>query len=107
MQNRYGKLASWVYHLDKPIGHSFGDLEYYRQRLSGCDGAVLEPAVGNGRIFVPLLEAGLDIEGFDASQDMIEYCRQECLERRLPVPLTCQRFDDFHYERRFAAIIMP
>ncbi|HWK38391.1 MAG TPA: hypothetical protein VNR88_05700, partial [Hyphomicrobium sp.] len=23
MQNRYGKLASWVYSLDKPIGRSF------------------------------------------------------------------------------------
>lgn len=107
MHNRYGKLASWVYHLDKPIGHSFGDQEYYRQRLTGCDGAVLEPAVGNGRIFVPLLEAGLAIEGFDASQDMIEYCQQECLKRRLPTPLTCQTFDNFHYEQRFAAIILP
>lgn len=107
MQNRYGKLASWVYHLDKPIGHSFGDLEYYRQRLSGCDGAVLEPAVGNGRIFVPLLEAGLAIEGFDTSQDMMEYCRQECLKRGLAAPLTCQTFDNFHYEHRFAAIILP
>lgn len=34
MQNRYGRLASWIYHLDKPIGHSFGDLEYYQQRLT-------------------------------------------------------------------------
>lgn len=30
MQNRYGKLASWVYNLDKPFGRSFGDQEYYR-----------------------------------------------------------------------------
>jgi len=30
MQNRYGKLASWVYDLDKPAGHSFGDQEFYQ-----------------------------------------------------------------------------
>ncbi|MGB5954513.1 class I SAM-dependent methyltransferase [Pseudomonas sp.] len=107
MQNRYGKLASWIYHLDKPIGHSFGDLEYYRQRLTGCDGPILEPAVGNGRIFIPMLEMGLAIEGFDASQDMLEYCRQECLSRGLPTTLTCQTFEQFSYDRRFAAIIMP
>ncbi|MCO7567718.1 class I SAM-dependent methyltransferase [Pseudomonas guariconensis] len=107
MQNRYGKLASWIYHLDKPIGHSFGDLEYYRQRLAGCDGPILEPAVGNGRILIPMLEMGLVIEGFDASQDMLDYCRQECLSRGLLPTLTCQTFEQFSYDRRFAAIIMP
>ncbi|WP_410045588.1 class I SAM-dependent methyltransferase [Pseudomonas sp. HLMP] len=107
MQNRYGKLASWIYHLDKPIGHSFGDLEYYRQRLAGCDGPILEPAVGNGRILIPMLEMGLAIEGFDASQDMLDYCRQECLSRGLLPTLTCQTFEQFSYDRRFAAIIMP
>ncbi len=51
MPNEYGKLASWIYHIDRPIGHSFGDLGYYRQRLDGCDAPILEPAVGNGRIY--------------------------------------------------------
>lgn len=32
----YGDLASWVYHIDKPIGHSFGDIEDYLARLEGC-----------------------------------------------------------------------
>ncbi|MBZ9665823.1 class I SAM-dependent methyltransferase [Pseudomonas sp. LMG 31766] len=105
--NKYGKLAAWVYHLDKPIGRSFGDLEYYQQRLAGLDGPILEPAVGNGRIFVPLLETGLAIEGFDASQEMLGHCRQECLSRQLATPLTCQMFDTFSYDKDFAAIIMP
>ncbi|WBX87541.1 class I SAM-dependent methyltransferase [Achromobacter mucicolens] len=107
MQNTYGKLASWIYHLDKPIGHSFGDLEFYRQRLTGCDGPILEPAVGNGRILIPLLEMGFAIEGFDASQDMLKHCRQECRKRDLAATLTCQTFEQFSYDRRFAAIIMP
>ena len=25
----YGTLATEVYEIDKPIGHSFGDVEYY------------------------------------------------------------------------------
>lgn len=107
MPNRYGKLASWIYHLDKPIGRSFGDLEYYRQRLAECDGPILEPAVGNGRIFIPMLEMGLDIEGFDASHEMLEYCRQECRGRGLVPALTCQTFEQFSYDRRFACIVMP
>lgn len=108
MQNRYGKLASWVYNLDKPIGRSFGDQEYYRQRLEhGDDGPILEPAVGNGRIFVPLLEAGFRIEGFDASDEMLDYCRNECRNRSLAAGLTRQTFEEFSYEKRFAAIIVP
>lgn len=108
MQNRYGKLASWVYNLDKPVGRSFGDQEYYRQRLEHGDGGpILEPAVGNGRIFVPLLEAGFRVEGFDASDEMLDYCRDECRNRNLFASLTRQRFEEFSYKKSFAAIIVP
>lgn len=107
MHNRYGRLASRVYHLDKPIGRSFGDLEYYRRRLAECDGPILEPAVGNGRVLIPLLEAGLAVEGFDASQEMLDHCRQECRRRNLSASLTRQTFEAFSYDTRFAAIIMP
>ncbi|GGF33881.1 SAM-dependent methyltransferase [Youhaiella tibetensis] len=105
--NRYGKLSSWVYNLDKPIGRSFGDLEYYRQRLQHCDGPILEPAVGNGRIFVPLLQEGFQIEGFDLSEEMLNYCRDECHKRNLPSNLTRQTFEEFSYDKRFAAIVIP
>lgn len=107
MENRYGELAAWVYHLDKPIGRSFGDLEYYQARLDGCTGPILEPAVGNGRIFIPLLEAGFDVEGFDLSEDMLNYCRKECVARHLSPKLTRQAFHDFGYEKKFEAIVIP
>src|SRR5699024_6975530 len=32
----YNKLSSEVYDLDKYIGRSFGDLEFYRERLASC-----------------------------------------------------------------------
>lgn len=107
MENRYGRLAAWVYNLDKPIGRSFGDLEYYQGLLASCDGPILEPAVGNGRIFVPLLEAGLPIEGFDASEEMLSYCQEACRARQLAAPLTRQSFETFQYDKRFGAIIIP
>ncbi|MCY1745072.1 class I SAM-dependent methyltransferase [Ensifer sp. SL37] len=108
MLNRYGKLASWVYDLDKPVGRSFGDQEYYRQRLQHCgDGPILEPAVGNGRLLVPLLEAGFAVEGFDPSTEMLEYCQDECRKRSVITTLTRQTFEAFTYDKRFAAIIIP
>ncbi|WP_048648377.1 class I SAM-dependent methyltransferase [Nitratireductor soli] len=107
MENRYGTLAAWVYHLDKPIGRSFGDIAFYRQRLKGCGGPILEPAAGNGRVLIPLLEAGLDMRGFDASPEMIALCREACVARGLPAPIDLQRFETFSYAERFAAVIVP
>lgn len=79
----YGMLSSEIYELDKPIGHSFGDVECYTRSLSGTTGRILEPAAGTGRILIPLLEAGHDVEGFDISPDMLAICRQHCRERGL------------------------
>lgn len=107
MNNRYGTLASWVYNLDKPVGRSFGDVEYYKQRLEECEGPILEPAVGNGRILVPLLESGFSIEGFDASDEMLGYCQNECGKRNLSANVTRQTFEEFSYGKGFAAIIIP
>ena len=39
----YGTLASEVYELDKPIGHSFGDVEYYTRQLADVTGRILKP----------------------------------------------------------------
>src|SRR5262249_8159369 len=61
MKNRYGQLGALVYDLDKPIGCSFGDIEFYKERLAGCRGPILEPAVGNGRMLIPLLENDLNV----------------------------------------------
>jgi len=107
LNNRYGKLASHVYNLDKYIGKSFGDVEFYRERLRGCAGTILEPAVGNGRMLIPLIEAGLHMVGFDASQEMLDYCTHECEARSLSPSLTRQTFEDFAYGERFEAVIVP
>jgi len=107
MNNRYGTLASWVYNLDKPVGHSFGDVEYYRERLADCGGPVLEPAVGNGRFYMPMLDAGIDIYGFDASEEMLGYCREAGAERALEGRLTRATFENFAYGCQFAAIVVP
>ncbi|CAD5109076.1 class I SAM-dependent methyltransferase [Zestomonas carbonaria] len=107
MENRYGTLASWVYDLDKPIGRSFGDIEFYAQRLRDCRGPILEPAVGNGRVLLPLLQEGLEVLGFDASEEMLERCDAHARHLGLSPSLSRQRFESFAYEQRFAAIVVP
>jgi hypothetical protein len=43
MSWEYGALATEVYDLDKPIGRSFGDVEYYTCLLAKISGPILEP----------------------------------------------------------------
>jgi SAM-dependent methyltransferase len=103
----YGKLASEVYDIDKPIGHSFGDVEFYRERLSSCVGSILEPAVGTGRVLIPLLEAGLEMEGVDNSSDMLTVCRARCEERGLKPVLHEADIRSLSLPHRYEAIIIP
>lgn len=103
----YGELASEVYDLDKPIGSSFGDVEYYGDQLRGIDGPVLEPAVGTGRILIPLLEAGITVHGFDNSPHMLDLCRRNCAARGLNPELAEEDMRQFVEPEAFAAVIVP
>jgi SAM-dependent methyltransferase len=103
----YGPLASEIYELDKPIGHSFGDVEYYTRSLSGVSGRILEPATGTGRILIPLLEAGHEVEGLDISPDMLAICRQHCRDRGLNPVLLDADMTTFVRPATYEAVIIP
>lgn len=103
----YGKLATEVYDIDKPIGRSFGDVEFYSERLRSCAGRILEPAVGTGRVLVPLLEAGLTVEGMDNSPEMLAVCRTRCAERGLDPVLYEGDMRSLSLPRGYEAIIVP
>jgi SAM-dependent methyltransferase len=104
--NRYGALAAEIYDIDKPLG-AMPDTGFHLERFAGFDRPILEPACGTGRTLVPFLEAGHDITGFDQSPEMLERCRARCAERGFTPDLRQQRFEDFRYERKFGAILVP
>lgn len=104
----YQSLSAKVYNFDKPIGKSFGDIEYYQSRLSDQASTVLEPAVGTGRIMIPLLQQGYNIQGFDLSKEMLNYCEENLQAANLPTNLIQQAsFTSFNYDTTFDAIIIP
>ena len=103
----YGRLAAEVYDIDKPIGHSFGDVEFYSERLRSCAGPILEPAVGTGRVLIPLLEAGLTVEGVDGSPEMLAVCRARCAQRGLHPVLHEGDMRTLSLSKRYEAVIVP
>ena len=103
----YSKLSSEVYDLDKYIGHSFGDVEFYSDRLAACKGNILEPGVGTGRILIPLLEKGLKVDGFDISEEMLKICRNNCEKRGLNPELFEGKMESVSLDSKYEAIIVP
>ncbi|WP_042682964.1 class I SAM-dependent methyltransferase [Anaerosalibacter massiliensis] len=107
MLSYYGRLSSEVYDMDKPIGHSFGDVQFYMDRLESCKGPILEPATGTGRILIPLLEKGLNVDGFDSSKDMLNICENNCKKRGLNPKLYEAKMESFSLDTKYDAIIVP
>lgn len=107
MSKTYGKLASRIYELDKPVGRSFGDVEFYLERLKSVAGPMLEPATGNGRMLVPLAQAGHSVSGFDLSPEMLALCKANCAQHGVEAELSEQGFTTFRYAQKFAAIVLP
>jgi SAM-dependent methyltransferase len=103
----YEGLAVEVYDHDKAIGRSFGDVEFYRARLEGVAGPILEPACGNGRMMVPLLEAGHEVAGFDLSPQMIARCEANCRARGFAPRLVVAGFGGFDMGGGYAAVVLP
>jgi ubiquinone/menaquinone biosynthesis C-methylase UbiE len=103
----HSALVAEVYDMDLPLGHTVGDVEFHLRALKGTTGKVLEPATGNGRVLVPLLEAGYDAEGLDHSPDMLCVCRANCRARGFEPVLHEASMTSFVRPDTYAAIVLP
>jgi DNA-binding CsgD family transcriptional regulator len=107
MSWEYGTLATEVYEFDKPVGRPFADVEYYTGLLADVSGPILEPATGTGRILIPLLEAGHQVDGLDSSPQMLACCRQHCRDRSLDPVLREADMTVFVQLAAYEAVIIP
>jgi SAM-dependent methyltransferase len=103
----YGELSARVYELDKPAGRSLhGDVEFYSEALAGLDGEVLEPAVGTGRILVPLVRNGIRVIGFDTSEHMLRICRENLAAAEVEADIFVADMTEYRDPGRFAAAVV-
>ncbi|NDJ21644.1 methyltransferase domain-containing protein [Nostoc sp. B(2019)] len=100
----YGPLCTEVYDITKPIGGKYPDVPYYIKHLSQIGGRILEAMVGTGRLLIPLLEAGMNVEGIDTSPDMLAICRKHCVERGLNPVLHHGDIENLNIPGKFSAI---
>jgi SAM-dependent methyltransferase len=97
----YGLVARWwaEFNLDGP------EIEYFRRFVEAGQPA-LDVACGTGRLLVPYLRAGLDVDGCDISPDMLALCRERAEREGLEPPnLYAQAVHELDLPRRYRTIV--
>jgi SAM-dependent methyltransferase len=98
----YGLVARWwaEFNLDGP------EIEYFRHFVEAGQPA-LDAACGTGRLLVPYLHLGLDVDGCDISPDMLVLARDRAVREGLDPPnLYAQALHELDLPRRYRTIVL-
>ena len=102
----YSGLAASLYDLwwwGKPIG----DEAFYQRRMKQFPGPALEVGCGTGRLLIPYLQAGFDVEGVDCAPEMLSRCHQKAEHVGLTPILYEQFMQELALPRRYRTIYIP
>jgi SAM-dependent methyltransferase len=95
----YGLVARWwaEFNVNGP------EIEYFRRHVERGQPA-LDVACGTGRLLIPYVRAGLDVDGCDVSADMIELCRERASREGVSPTLFVQPMHELDPPRRYRTI---
>ena len=102
----YGKLCTQFYDLDKPSAPPDA-LAFYLEHARQANGPVLEAMCGSGRFLVPMMQAGIDMDGLDASSDMLSTCQHKCNTLGLQSRLYQQFLHKMNLPRKYKLAFIP
>jgi len=102
----YQKLCAEFYDLDKPFPSS-DSLDFYLSYAQVAKGTILEPMCGTGRYLIPLYKKGIEIHGLDASQEMLQSCRNKCKELRINPVLYNLSLENIILPQYYSLVIIP
>lgn len=97
----YGLMARWWAEFNVVEPH---ELAYFREVIVRYGQPVLDLGCGTGRILVPLLEEGFDVDGADVSADMIEQARLLAARKGFKPRLTVHPMQGLAAERTYGTI---
>jgi SAM-dependent methyltransferase len=98
----YGLVARWwaEFNLDGP------EIDFFRPYVEAGQPA-LDAACGTGRLLVPYLRDGLDVDGSDISPDMLSLARERAVREGLEPPnLYAQAMHELDLPRRYRTIFV-
>lgn len=78
-QEYWGSSAKY-YDFSYAVDTRFNDVPFYLEVAKLVNGRVLEVGCGSGRVLLPIARAGVQIDGFDFSPDMLSMLREKLLK---------------------------
>ena len=94
--------ATWDY-----FETDYSDYGFYLDLIARGEGRALDVGCATGRLLIPYLKAGIDIEGVDSSEEMLSICRDKAARRGLAPVLYRQRMEALDLPHRYTTIIVP
>jgi SAM-dependent methyltransferase len=92
---------------DLLLGNCPLGLDFYVGLAKAARGPVLDVGCGTGRILLPCLQAGVEIEGLDLFPGMLKRLREKAAALRLTPTLHQADMAAFRLPRRYALILIP
>ena len=83
------------------------DKKFYVTEAKKANGKVLEVACGTGRIYLPLLAAGVDAYGIDISKNMLSVLEKKARQAGLVPHVGLADMRNFKRKERFSLILVP
>lgn len=97
----YGLMARWWAAFNRVAPE---ELEFYKNIVERSGQPALDLGCGAGRLLLPLLRAGLDVDGCDLSPDMLAHCRELAADEGLAPALYQQAMHQLDLPRRYRTI---
>lgn len=98
----YGLVAKWW----AEFNESGPEIDYFRRFVERDGQPALDVACGTGRLLIPYLRAGLDVDGCDVSEDMIALCSERAEREGLSPTLFVQSMHELDPPRSYRTIIV-
>ncbi|WP_049925343.1 class I SAM-dependent methyltransferase [Halopiger goleimassiliensis] len=83
------------------------DVDYYVDRARSVEGPALELGCGGGRIYLELLEAGVDADGIDRSAEALALLREHAADRGLEPTVRRADMTDYSADRAYGLVCCP
>ena len=81
------------------------EIAYFQRQIETYGQPALDAGCGTGRLLVPFLRAGLDVDGCDVSGDMLAYCQQTAEREGLAPQLYQQALHQLELPRQYQTIV--
>lgn len=99
----HGLVARWWAEFDPGDDN---DARYFARLLGASGEPVLDAGCGAGRVLLPLVRAGIDVDGSDVSQDMLDACARRLADEGLQANLYQQPMHELSLPRQYRTIFV-